>query len=120
VGSWPAGGTEQLGEGSAAVRAVSWASVDAVRQRFSPLGVALRLTGENFGGAERRQLHSVGVTGSQVIIYANGSCRHEALRSGPRRPPQSPRPEREADFRAMETYLDKHKRLSLGHQETRR
>jgi hypothetical protein len=66
------GGAEQLDDGSAAVRAISWAALDAIRERFSPLGVELRLTPENFGGTERRQLHAVGVAGSRVILYLDG------------------------------------------------
>ena len=66
------GGPEQLDDGSAAVRAISWAALDAIRERFSPLGVELRLTPENFDGAERRQLHAVGIAGSRVILYTDG------------------------------------------------
>jgi hypothetical protein len=110
------GGTEHLGDGSAAVRAVSWASVDAGRQRFSPLGVKLRLTGENLGGAERRQLHAAGADGGRVILYADGSCRREALGGGTRRPPQPARSECEPDFQAKETYPGKHESLSMDHQ----
>jgi hypothetical protein len=63
------GGSERLEDGSPAVRALSWAALDAVRDRFPPLSVELRLTPENFGGADRRQLHAVGIAGSRVILY---------------------------------------------------
>jgi hypothetical protein len=63
------GGPGQLDDGSSAVRAISWAALDAIRERFASLGVELRLTGENFDGAERRQLHAVGIAGSRVILY---------------------------------------------------
>jgi hypothetical protein len=43
----------------------------AIRERFSPLGVDLRLTSENFDGGERRQLHAVGIAGSRVILYTD-------------------------------------------------
>jgi hypothetical protein len=66
------GGTEQLNDGSAAVWAISWAALDAIRERFSPLGVELRLTPESFEGGQRRQLHAVGVAGSRVILYTVG------------------------------------------------
>ena len=66
------GGPEQLDDGRAAVRAISWAALDAVRARFSTLNVELRLTNENFNGGERRQLHAVGVAGSRVILYLDG------------------------------------------------
>ena len=66
------GGTEHLDDGTAAVQAISWAALDAVRERFSSLGVELRLTSENFDGSERRQLHAVGVAGSRVILYLDG------------------------------------------------
>lgn len=55
------------------MQAMSWEALDAIRERFSPLGVELRLTPENFDGAERRQLHAVGIAGSRVILYAEGS-----------------------------------------------
>jgi hypothetical protein len=63
------GGTERLDDGTSAVRALSWAALDAVSERFAALGVELRLTPENFDGDERRQLHAVGVAGSRVILY---------------------------------------------------
>jgi len=66
------GGPEQLDDGSAAARAISWAALDAIRERFSPLGVELRLTHENFDGAQRRQLNAVGIAGSRVILYSDG------------------------------------------------
>jgi len=66
------GGPEQLDDGSAAVQAISWTALDAIRERFSSIGVELRLTPENFDGAERRQLHAVGIAGSRVILYVAG------------------------------------------------
>ena len=63
------GGPERLEDGSEAVRAMSWAVLDAVRDRFSTLGIQLRLTPENFDGAERRQLQAIGIAGSRVILY---------------------------------------------------
>jgi hypothetical protein len=66
------GGPEQLDDGRDAVQAISWAALDSVRERFSPLGVELRLTPENLDGAGRRQLYAVGVAGSRVILYAIG------------------------------------------------
>ena len=76
------GGPGQLDDGMAGVRAISWASLDTIRERFSPLGVELRLTPENFDGAKRRQLHAVGIAGSRVILYTDGpSGRHVVKRS---------------------------------------
>jgi hypothetical protein len=66
------GGPEQLDDGSAAIKAISWASLEAIRDRFSTLDVELRLTQENFHGTGRRQLHAVGVAGSRVILYTVG------------------------------------------------
>ena len=66
------GGPERLDDGSGALRAVSWAALDAIRERFLSLAVELRLTSENFEGAGRRQLHAVGVAGSRVILYVDG------------------------------------------------
>ena len=66
------GGTEQLDDGTSAVRTISWVVLDAIRERFSALGVELRLTSENFDGAERRQLHAVGIAGSRAILYTDG------------------------------------------------
>jgi hypothetical protein len=67
------GGPEQLDDGTAAVRAISWAALDAIRDRFSALGVGLRLTPENFDGADRRQLLAVGIAGSRVVLYTEGA-----------------------------------------------
>ena len=66
------GGPDHLDDGSAAVRAISWEALDAVRERFAPLNVELRLTAENFDGGEQRQLYAIGVAGSRVILYADG------------------------------------------------
>lgn len=66
------GGPEQLDDGTTAVRAISWAALDAIRERFSSLGVELRLTSENFNGDKRRQLYAVGIAGSRVILYTVG------------------------------------------------
>jgi Cdc6-like AAA superfamily ATPase len=63
------GGPEQLDDGSGAVRAISWAALDAIREQFSHLNVELRLTAENFDEGEQRQLQAVGVAGSRVILY---------------------------------------------------
>jgi hypothetical protein len=65
------GGPDHLDDRSAAVRAISWAALDAIRARFSTLNVELRLTNENFNGGERRQPHAVGVAGSRVILYTD-------------------------------------------------
>jgi hypothetical protein len=66
------GGPERIDGETSAVRAICWEALDAIRERFSPLGVELRLTPENFEGGERCQLHAVGIAGSRVILYAEG------------------------------------------------
>ena len=65
------GGSERLSDGTEAVGAASWPDLDAVRERFSSLGVELRLTSENFDGTDRPQLHAVGFAGSRVILFAD-------------------------------------------------
>jgi hypothetical protein len=54
------------------VRAICWDALDAIQERFSPLGIELRLTPENFEGGARRQLNAVGIAGSRVILYTDG------------------------------------------------
>ncbi len=55
------------------MRAVSWAELDAARERFASLGLRLNVTPENFGpDGDRRQLHAVGVAGSRMIFFTNG------------------------------------------------
>jgi hypothetical protein len=79
VVSSPAGGLvacpgrpERLPDGTEAVRAISHAELDTIRDRFASLGVALRLTAENFDGDRRRQLQAVGVNGSRVLLFEDG------------------------------------------------
>ena len=75
------GGPARLPDGSEAVRALSWRELDTVRERFFSLGVALNVTPENFDPrGDRRQLHAVGVAGSRVIFFADGSGGREVVK----------------------------------------
>jgi len=66
------GGPERLPDDKEAVRAISHAELDTIRDRFASLGVAFRLTAENFDGDRRRQLQAVGVNGSRVVLFEEG------------------------------------------------
>ena len=67
------GGPKSLPDGTEAVGAISYAELDATRAQFGALGVPLRLTAENFEGDRRRLLQAVGVNGSRVVLFEEGS-----------------------------------------------
>jgi hypothetical protein len=67
------GGPKSLPDGTEAIGAISYAELDETRAQFGSLGVPLRLTAENFERDRRRLLKAVGVNGSRVVLFEEGS-----------------------------------------------
>ncbi len=85
------GGTERLPDGTPAIRALSWADVDAMVARFDALkpydadavpGPVLEVEKENFDPAsgERRQLWCYGISAKRYALYNRDSERQLVLR----------------------------------------
>lgn len=72
------GGPERPDDGTEAVRALSWADLEAIRLRFESLNPTpdrelLKLEKENFDDAgTRRQVHALAVSSGRVFLVADG------------------------------------------------
>jgi hypothetical protein len=80
------GGPERTADGAEAVRALTWAEVDELRQRFEKLNPLtgrdlLKLEPENFGpDGKRRQLHAIAVSGGRTLVFAHAGWRPVAVK----------------------------------------
>lgn len=84
-----AGGTERLPDGTLVIRALSWADVDAIVERFDALkpydadavpGHVLEVEKENFGVDGRQQLWSYGISAKRYALYNLSHEGHPILR----------------------------------------
>jgi hypothetical protein len=72
------GGSETLPDGTPAVRALSWAQVDAIVKRFEALnpydkaivpGSILKIEGENFTDGQREQLYAYAIAAKRYALF---------------------------------------------------